>query len=54
VLGLATAAIDWMNEILVTAIEPTTKDLGLGTLLAGYLSSRKSAIRPNTLRFSLR
>src|SRR5271167_3646380 len=29
VLGLATAAIAWMSEILVAAIEPAAKDLGL-------------------------
>ena len=35
VLGLATAAIAWMSEILVAAIEPAAKDLGLGKLFVG-------------------
>ena len=35
VLGLATAAIASMSEILVAAIEPAAKDLGLGKLFVG-------------------
>lgn len=35
VLGLATAAVAWMSEILVAAIEPAAKDLGLGSLFVG-------------------
>jgi Ca2+:H+ antiporter len=35
VLGLATAAVAWMSEILVGAIEPAAKALGLGSLFVG-------------------
>ena len=35
VLGLATLAVAWMSEILVAAIEPAAKDLGLGSLFVG-------------------
>jgi Ca2+:H+ antiporter len=35
VLGLATAAVAWMSEILVGAIEPAAKDLGLSSLFVG-------------------
>lgn len=35
VLGMATVAIAWMSEILVAAIEPAAKDLGLGKLFVG-------------------
>jgi Ca2+:H+ antiporter len=35
VLGLATVAVAWMSEILVAAIEPAAKDLGLGSLFVG-------------------
>jgi Ca2+:H+ antiporter len=35
VLALATAAVAWMSEILVGAIEPAAKDLGLGNLFVG-------------------
>jgi Ca2+:H+ antiporter len=35
VLGLATAAVVWMSEILVGAIEPAAKALGLGSLFVG-------------------
>jgi Ca2+:H+ antiporter len=35
VLGLATVAIAWMSEILVAAIEPAARDLGLGKLFVG-------------------
>jgi Ca2+:H+ antiporter len=39
VLGSATAAVAWMSEILVAAIEPAAKALGLGSLFVGVLSS---------------
>ena len=35
VLGLATVAVAWMSEILVAAIEPAAKDLGLSSLFVG-------------------
>lgn len=35
VLGLATAAVAWISEILVGAIEPAARDLGLGSLFVG-------------------
>lgn len=35
VLALATAAVAWMSEILVGAIEPAAKELGLGKLFVG-------------------
>ena len=35
VLGLATVVVAWMSEILVAAIEPAAKALGLGTLFVG-------------------
>jgi Ca2+:H+ antiporter len=35
VLGLATAAVAWMSEILVAAIEPAAKALGLSSLFVG-------------------
>lgn len=35
VLGLATAAVAWMSEILVGAIDPAAKELGLGNLFVG-------------------
>ncbi len=35
VLGLATAAVAWMSEILVAAIEPAAKDLGMSSLFVG-------------------
>jgi Ca2+:H+ antiporter len=31
VLGLATAALAWMSEILVAAVEPAARDLGLAS-----------------------
>jgi Ca2+:H+ antiporter len=35
VLGLATAAVAWMSEILVSAVEPAARELGLGSLFVG-------------------
>jgi Ca2+:H+ antiporter len=35
VLGIATAAIAWMSEILVGAIQPTARDLGLSSAFIG-------------------
>lgn len=35
VLGLATAAVAWMSEILISAVEPAAKELGLGRPFVG-------------------
>jgi Ca2+:H+ antiporter len=35
VLGLATVAVAWMSEILVSAVEPAARELGLGSLFVG-------------------
>jgi Ca2+:H+ antiporter len=35
VLGLATIAVAWMSEILVSAVDPAARELGLGNLFVG-------------------
>ena len=47
VLGVATAAIAWMSEILVSAIEPTAHDLGLSNIFVGVFRSRYWETQPN-------